>query len=192
MRNGLLHTNTHRNRFFTGKTGFRIIFCCAALLLNACAVNISDYRGTQPALDLKQFFNGELVAWGIFQSRNGEVKRHFKVEMVADWSGDTCTLTEIFTFNDSETQQRIWTIQKHNAHRYTGSADDVFGAALGEAYGNALNWQYTLKLAVEDKYYKVKFDDWMYLIDENTLINRATVSKFGFRVGEVTLFIQKI
>jgi hypothetical protein len=34
-------------------------------------------------------------------------------------------------------------------------------------------------------------DDWMYLIDENTMVNRAKMSKFGFEVGEVTLFFRR-
>jgi hypothetical protein len=31
----------------------------------------------------------------------------------------------------------------------------------------------------------------MYLQPDGVLINRATVSKFGFKVGEVTLFFSK-
>jgi hypothetical protein len=34
-------------------------------------------------------------------------------------------------------------------------------------------------------------DDWMYLIDERTLLNRTTMSKFGFPLGEVTLSFRK-
>ena len=37
----------------------------------------------------------------------------------------------------------------------------------------------------------VVFDDWMFLQPDDVLVNRATVSKFGFKVGEVTLFFTK-
>ena len=75
--------------------------------------------------------------------------------------------------------------------RWRGTAGDVVGEAVGEVAGNALNWRYTLKLPVDGKVYEVQFDDWMYLMDQNTLINRASMSKFGFELGEVTLFFRK-
>ena len=34
-------------------------------------------------------------------------------------------------------------------------------------------------------------DDWMYLMDEDTLINRTLMSKFGVEVGQVTLFFRR-
>ena len=35
--------------------------------------------------------------------------------------------------------------------------------------------------------YEVQFDDWMYRIDERIVINKVVMTKFGFRVGELTL-----
>jgi hypothetical protein len=67
----------------------------------------------------------------------------------------------------------------------------VVGTATGQAAGNALQWRYTLRLAVDGKTYDVQFDDWMYLIDERVMINRAVMSKFGIRLGEVTLAFTK-
>ena len=63
--------------------------------------------------------------------------------------------------------------------------------AEGAAYGNAFNWHYTLVLPVNGEVYHVNMDDWMYLVDEQTLLNRATMTKFGFEVGQVTLFFRK-
>ena len=37
----------------------------------------------------------------------------------------------------------------------------------------------------------IKLNDWLYLVDENNLINRATMSKFGIPVGEITLYIRR-
>ena len=34
-------------------------------------------------------------------------------------------------------------------------------------------------------------DDWMYLIDDRVMLNRATMSKFGVRLGEITLSFTK-
>jgi hypothetical protein len=32
----------------------------------------------------------------------------------------------------------------------------------------------------------MQFDDWMFLIDRCTMINRASMRKFGFELGQVT------
>ena len=37
----------------------------------------------------------------------------------------------------------------------------------------------------------MSMDDWMYLMDEDTLINRTAMSKFGVEVGQVTLFFRR-
>jgi hypothetical protein len=68
----------------------------------------------------------------------------------------------------------------------------VVGSATGEAAGNALRWSYTLKLPVDGKVYEVDFDDWMYLIDDKVMLNKARMSKFGFELGQVTLSFQKL
>ena len=67
----------------------------------------------------------------------------------------------------------------------------MVGTAEGRAAGNALNWRYTLKLPVDGQVYEVQFDDWMYLMDERVMLNKATMSKFGIRLGEVTLSFTK-
>jgi hypothetical protein len=75
----------------------------------------------------------------------------------------------------------------HGGGRYSGRADDVVGVAVGVAAGNALNWRYTLALPLDGRVVEVQFDDWMFLMDERVMLNKAAMSKFGIRLGEVTL-----
>jgi hypothetical protein len=44
---------------------------------------------------------------------------------------------------------------------------------------------------VDGKVYEVQFDDWMYLMSDKVMLNKATMSKFGVRLGEVTLAFTK-
>ena len=92
---------------------------------------------------------------------------------------------------DGRQEQRIWTITRSAEGRWTGRAADVVGEAEGRSAGNALNWTYTLSLPVDGKVYEVQFDDWMYLVDERVMINKAVMSKFGVTLGEVTLSFRK-
>ncbi len=169
-----------------------LVSCFVALLLGGCAtVNIDAYRGEKPQLDLKRYFDGTIDAWGIFQDRSGKVVRRFNVVVDARWQGDVGTLDERFTYSDGSTQRRVWTITRLGSGRYKGTADDVVGEAVGEAAGNALRWRYVMALPVDGKVYHVDFDDWMYLMDDKVMLNRSAMSKFGVRLGEVTLTFRK-
>lgn len=164
----------------------------AAFSLAGCAGPApADYADQKPVLDLKTYFNGQMVAHGMFTDRSGKVLRRFVVDLKATWEGDRGTLEEDFRYTDGSTERRVWRLVAHGGGRYTGTADDVVGTAEGQAAGNALNWRYTLKLPVDGKVYEVQFDDWMFLIDEQVMLNKAVMSKFGIRLGEVTLAFYK-
>lgn len=164
-----------------------------ALALAGCAATPRPeiYRDEKPALDLQRYFNGTVDAWGYFQDRGGKVVKRFKVEMKCTWNGNVGVLDEHFSYSDGTTSRRVWTITKLDPGTYKGTADDVIGEALGEAAGNALRWQYTLKLPVDGKVYEVRFDDWMYLQDDEVMLNYSTMSKFGVRLGEVILAFRR-
>ena len=157
----------------------------------ASAPTPADYAAETPVLDLKRYFDGELIAHGIFTDRAGKVARRFTVQMTGTWQGDEGTLDERFTYSDGKTERRVWRLTDLGNGRWKGRADDVVGEATGLAAGNALNWSYTLRLPVDDKVYEVQFDDWMFLMDERVMLNKAVMSKFGIRLGEVTLSFYK-
>jgi hypothetical protein len=156
-----------------------------------CGTSVKHYAGSGPELKLEQFFNGRLTAYGMVQDRNGKVLRRFRVDMLGTWENGKGKLDEQFTYDDGQQEQRIWHLEKTADGRYTGHADDVVVPARGETGGYALNWHYQLSIPVDGENWAISFNDWMYLIDENRMINRAEMSKWGFKVGEVTLWIEK-
>lgn len=161
-------------------------------LLAGCSARIEDYRDTQPALDLRQYFNGKVQAWGQFQDRSGKVVKRFTVDLRGSWKGNEGILEEYFVYDDGSKETRIWYLTAHLDGRYTGRAADVVGEAEGRAIGSALQWRYTLALPVDGKVYHVKMNDWMYLHDRDTLVNRTEMSKFGLHLGDVTLFFRRV
>ncbi len=164
----------------------------APLVLAGCASqSLDEYAGQTPVLDLAEYFNGKIDAYGIFQDRSGQIVKRFTVVMDCQWTGNQGVLDEAFTYSDGTTERRIWRLTQHADGRYTGTADDVIGEAQGQTRGNAFRWTYTLALPVGDKVYNVDLDDWMYLIDNKVLLNRATMSKFGVHLGELTLSFTK-
>ncbi len=169
----------------------RLFVLLLVCLLAGCAtVDIKDYAAEQPKLDLKQYFNGTIDGWGMVQDRSGKVTRRFHVVIDAKWTGETGVLDESFQWSDGKAEKRIWTIKK-NGDQYVGTAGDVVGMAAGEAVGNALRWKYVLALPVDGSTYHVDMDDWMYLIDKDTLGNKTQMSKFGVHLAEITIFFRK-
>lgn len=170
----------------------RWIAAAAAVLLAAgcAAVDPEVYRDEKPALDLKRYFDGTLVGHGLFMNRAGKVERRFVVTIQARWDGDVGTLDEDFVWSDGEREKRVWTLRPVPGQpgRWSGTAADVKGQAAGVVAGNALAWSYTLRLTTKGgKRYDIDFDDWMFLIDDRVMINRAVLRFWGFRIGEVLI-----
>ena len=150
-----------------------------------------DFAGSGPELRIEEYFQGNTRAWGIVQDRGGKPIRYFTVDIRGGWEGEEFVLHEDFVFRDGERSQRVWRIRKLDEHTYEGRAADVVGKATGQRYGNALNWQYDLTIAVQSRDFEVHFNDWMFLHEGDVLVNRAVMSKFGIRVGEVILFFKR-
>jgi hypothetical protein len=152
---------------------------------------------TSQKLNLEEFFNGELVAYGQFQDVLGTVRRSFVVNIKGDWDGETLTLVEDFDYEDGSTEQRIWSLTKTGDDSWTGTAPGVIGMATGIEQDNRFNWQYEIDLPIPaadgtTETLRVTFDDWMWLLSEDRLFNRAYVKRFGLDIGDVSISFEKL
>jgi Protein of unknown function (DUF3833) len=163
-----------------------------ALLVGCNSMKLDNFAGRDPKFVLEDYFVGKTEGWGIFEDRFGKLRRQFKVEIDGTFDGGTLELAERFDFDDGETDARTWRVTPLPDRHYEGTADNVVGLASGATRGNALHWQYDALLATGGRSWQVHFDDWMFLQDERTVINRATVSKFGFTLGAVIIFFRKV
>tara|TARA_B100001123_G_C15275113_1_gene1011851 strand:- start:797 stop:1318 length:522 start_codon:yes stop_codon:yes gene_type:complete len=168
-----------------------LAFITLLLLIGCGDMKTEEYKDTTPKIKIEEFFLGDVKAWGILQSRSGFVKRQFTAKMNGKIDGENLILNEDFSWNDGEKQKRRWVIKKISENEYEGTAPDVVGIAKGKSYGSAFKFEYNLMIPYKDKKIKVKFDDWIYKQDNKVAINRAIISKFGFKVGELTVFFIK-
>jgi hypothetical protein len=171
----------------------RILLILPLLLaIGACAApDVTHYAAERPQLDLVRYFSGTTDAWGMFQKRNGEVVKRFHVVIEGREEAGALVLDEHFEYSDGTKQRRVWTLRPQENGHWQGTASDVIGTASGMVSGNSLHWSYTLRLPVDSRTYDVAFDDWMFLVDDETMVNRAQMSKFGFRLGDVTLLFRR-
>lgn len=174
------------------KTSKLAAFLGALFMLSSCSSNsLSYYDNELPKADIKEYFNGPIKAWGIVQDWRGRVTARFDISMVGQWQGDNGTLTEKFDYYDGKKQERIWSIKKLADGSYEGTASDILDKAIGNTNGNAAQWSYVMDLPVNDTTYRIRFDDWMWMMNDGVLINRSYLKKFGLTVSELTIFMQK-
>lgn len=162
-----------------------------SLLLMSCSASIEDYETQTYNFDVKEYFDGDIVAWGIVQDSNDKVTRRFCVEIIGTWDDNKGVLSEKFYFKDGEISYRNWTLMKADDGTYTGTAGDVVGTGHAKHSGFAFQLEYNLLLQIDDNQYNVSMNDWMYQLDEYRVINKTAMSKFGVNVANITLFFDK-
>ena len=171
---------------------FSLLFL--SLFLFSCSQNsIGTYEGEKPVFNPKEFFNNKLEAKGIVTDRKGEVIKRFHCDIIGSWQGNKGELDESFTYASGKKEKRIWKLDYDpKQKKLLGRAHDIIGVALGEIEGNALHFEYTLEVNVDGTDYHINVDDWMYLVDDKTLIARSDMSKWGFDLGEINLVMTKV
>lgn len=169
------------------------LMLAGAALLSGCSAPVTPdhYAQQTPKLDIERYFNGTLDVHGMYQDRAGTVQKRFTVLMRCHWNDGVGTLEEDFSYADGSKQRRVWTLRRTAPGRYTGTAPDVVGEASVEVAGNAMRLRYVLEVPSDGKIYNVNFDDWLYLIDDRVMLNRASMSKFGFGLGSLTVAFNK-
>ena len=163
------------------------------LILMGCGLkpSLKDEKISDLELNLEEFFDGQVVAYGQFQDVLGNVSRRFVVDIAGSWDGKQLRLVEDFTYSDSTEEQRIWTLTKIDEDTWTGDAEGVIGTASGQESGDTFYWAYTIDLPVSDGTMVVSFKDYMWLQTEDRLFNKAYMSKWGFPLGEVSIMFEK-
>ncbi|WP_147126057.1 DUF3833 domain-containing protein [Shimia ponticola] len=176
----------------------RLFAVLSMLVLVACAgkPSLDDPKLSTRQLNLEEFFDGDLVAYGQFQDIFGTVRRRFEVQINGRWDGQTLRLVEDFVYEDGATEQRIWTLTKTGPDAWAGTAPGVEGVATGEERGDTFNWAYTIDLPIPAAdgtadTIRVSFDDWMWLLSDDRLLNIAYMKRAGIAIGQVIITFEK-
>jgi hypothetical protein len=171
----------------------------AFLAVAACTgkPSFDDPSLSNKKLNMEEFFDGDLIAYGQFQDVLGTVRRSFVVNLKGDWDGNRLRLVEDFVYEDGATEQRIWTLTKTGPDSWIGTAPGVIGTATGQEQDNRFNWQYEIDLPVPAadgtvETLRVTFDDWMWLLSDDRLLNRAYIKRYGVDIGDVIISFERL
>ena len=160
------------------------------ILIGGCSSDPSLYKNNTPILDHQAFFTGDICAWGTVHDYSGSVTRRFVADIKGTATDTSFELDEIFLFDDGEKQERLWKFNK-TADGWEGRAGDVAGVADGQFIGNMMALKYDLQIKTDDSEIIIAMDDELHLVDENNLMGKTIMTKFGITVGEINLIMQK-
>jgi hypothetical protein len=149
-----------------------------------------DYAAQGPAFDLHRHLSGPLVMEGIIYGPTGRVVSRFSAQAQGNWTGDTGTLSETFTYDSGTRQDRAWHLRLLPGGRIEATAADVVGTATGQVSGNSVMLSYRIRLAAEAGGHVLSVRDWMYLAPNGSILNRSQFTKFGITVAELVATIR--
>jgi hypothetical protein len=152
----------------------------------------SDYTGKGPAFDLRQHLSGPLACEGVIFGPTGRVTSRFVADMQGTWTGTTGTLAEVFRYDSGTIQHRAWTLAVAPDGTITATAPDVVGQGTGRVEGSVVLLRYRIRLTPEAGGHVLDVTDWMYLLENGTIMNRSQFRKFGIKVAELVATMRPV
>ena len=149
-----------------------------------------DYADTGPVIDIREQLAGNLVSEGVIYGPFGRVSSRFIADMSGDWKDGTGTLSEAFRYASGSTQDRKWYLEMGQNGAFTATADDIIGVAKGQQSGAAVRMTYRIRLAESAGGHVLDVIDWMYLMENGSIMNRSEMRKLGVKVGELVATIR--
>jgi hypothetical protein len=154
---------------------------------------IAPDRGHEPSglFELTTFLEGRTRAWGVFEDRFGRVRRRLVVDMNGRWEGDEFVLDERFEYDGDAVETRTWRVVPLGSGRFRATCPDCVGEATGRCTPDSIQMAYRFRLQLASRAIVVTFDDRLHRVGEGA-VNRATMSKWGIKLGELSLFFQRL
>ncbi len=140
--------------------------------------------------ELTSFLEGTTRAWGVFEDRFGRLRSRFTVDLHGRWDGQVFVLDERFVYDSGETETRTWRVTPLGAGGFRGTCADCIGSARGQSDADSVRMSYRFRLKLKQREIIVDFDDRLYRMGDRNAVNRATMSKWGIKLGELSLFFE--
>lgn len=161
------------------------LFLLRKRLIGFRAQQPAHYAGKGPEFDLKKHLNGPILCEGMIYGPTGRVTSRFVADMDAKWDGDTGVMSEHFQYDTGTEQDREWRLSLGENGAIRAEADDLVGSGQGQQSGPTVKLDYRIRLPKEAGGHVLDVTDWMYLIENGTIMNRSQFRKFGITVAEL-------
>lgn len=152
----------------------------------------ADLADRGPRFDLRTHLSGPILCEGVIYGPTGRVASRFVAEMEGVWDGNIGILKERFHYDSGRKQDREWRLFLSNDGSIKAEAADVVGPGAGRAEGAAVQLRYRIKLDEEAGGHVLNVTDWMYLMENGTIMNRSQFTKFGITVAELVATMRRL
>jgi hypothetical protein len=149
-----------------------------------------DMDGLTPALDIRTHMNGPMVCEGLIYGPMGRLSARFTAEFLGEWDGDSGRISERFRYDSGTVQDREWQLDFTAPGILTARAADLVGEGRGVQAGPALQLLYRIRMPQGAGGHVLDVTDWLYLMDNGTIMNRSQFAKFGAKVAELVASIR--
>jgi hypothetical protein len=159
------------------------------LILSGCdrPKPINSFAGTTPAFDPVAFWVGHTHSWGVVENRTGAPTETVATDCIGKPEGaDGLHMMQTLTEGDGTITHRDWHLKRVSPAHFVATANDMDGQAAGDSAGRVFHWRWFWARKPGSALQTVAMDQWMYLMPDGTMMNRTTISKFGFVLAEVT------
>lgn len=175
--------------------GFSVVLAAVlarSRFLDFPAQSPEDYTGNTPDFDIRKHLNGRIACEGVIYGPTGRVSSRFVAEFFAEWNGNEGRMTEHFRYDSGVEQDREWRLSLSETGRIRADAADLVGVGSGQQMGSGVCLNYTIKLPESAGGHSLDVVDWMYLVENGTIINRSQFRKFGIKVAELVATMRRI
>jgi Protein of unknown function (DUF3833) len=169
-----------------------VLFAVLSRLASFRAQKPADYAASGPQFDLRQHLSGPILCEGVIYGPTGRVTSRFVADMIGKWEGTTGVLSETFHYDSGTVQDRAWTMRLGNDGAIVATAPDVVGEGAGHVEGSAVVLRYRIKLTPDAGGHVLDVTDWMYLMENGTIMNRSQFTKFGIKVAELVATMRRV
>ncbi len=150
-----------------------------------------DFSAVMPRFSPEQYFLGDTKGQGVFYGRSDNVELRFTALFHGEWDGKAVTLHEDINYDSGKKENRTYTFTKISENKYYLTCGECVGKGTLESFGNTLKWTYSIKQKIDDSVWTFDLENWMFLQQDGLVLTREYVKKFGLRVGQVFMGIQK-
>ncbi|MFN6979238.1 MAG: DUF3833 domain-containing protein [Gemmobacter sp.] len=150
-----------------------------------------EWKGRGPDFDLRKHLSGPILCEGVIYGPTGRVTSRFVADMDGQWDGNRGVLAERFRYDNGAVQNRAWRLTLSNDGAIRAEADDVIGAGTGRQEGAAVRLDYRIRLPEESGGHVLAVTDWMYLMENGTIMNRSQFRKWGIKVAELVATMRR-
>ncbi len=140
-----------------------------------------------PNLDPLAFFTGHQRSWGVVENRSGAPTAVITTDCRGEAEGpDGLHMVQYLTIGHDAPTRREWHMRRTGPTTYDATANDMVGTAHGVADGRSFHWRWVLATSPGNPLLNVAMHQWMYRMDDGSVVNRTTITKLGITLAEVT------